>query len=367
MNALVSASRASGEAHLVSTWDSGDSDDSDDGFWPDDYDVDPESAERALREWRDHAFDRAWANARIITSDSHRRYTDWDEAPFIAEMRAEMLTTNAGWIEFVRRVGEVNPALEMPLAALPPPRVWWQRATATTGVSIDVSQHASIDEEWDESILTVVVSITQPAEGPTDGWLVLDQGREVLVGQTREWAVSQVPLDYLDVEIKWRLLGDASPCTVHVPRSADMFAMTAIAIDEASERVWNTVPWWRDDNDAGRLILDRTLAAASRGCDVRVITRPPTGQYNERSALSVLEHLQRRPNVRVAFNQTEHSKLYIADEVSVLGSANLTWSDERNENAGTFTTGEGTRQRAQSFQHQWRGLLAADEMEQRRP
>lgn len=302
-----------------------------------------------------------------VTSDDQKHHYPFDPEPFVAEMRAEMLTTKAGWIEFCRRVGERNPLVKTILTAFPPPRVWWQRATATTGVSIDVSRHTSIEEEWDESTLTIVVSLTDPTVAPTDGWLVLERWRDVLIEVTHAWAVSRAPLDYMNVEIRWRLLGDADDCTVHVDRSPDMFVMTGIAIDEASERVWITVPWWRDDNDAGRLILERTLDAARRGCDVRVITRPPRGQHDEASALRVIEALQSHRNARVAFNASEHAKVYIADDVSVLGSANLTWSDERNENAVTLTVGQATRQRTQAFQYQWKGLASADPDSPRSP
>lgn len=317
--------------------------------------------QRSLRDWRDRAFDQAWANARIVTSDTHQHTARPEHEPFVAEMRAEMLTTNAGWIEFCRQAGEATSrTVHSYLSALPPPRIWWQRGTATTGISIDVSRHAAIDETWEESILTIVVSLTDAAAIPAEGWTVIDQARQALVDQTRQWAVDDTPLPYMSANIRWRLLADASPCALHVPNAADIFAMTAIAIDEATERVWITVPWWRDDNDAGRHILERTLEAARRGCDARVITRPPAGQHNERSALSVLEQLAQQRNARIALNQTEHAKVYIADDVSVLASANLTWSDERNENSGTFTIGEATRQRARAFQHQWQGLAVAD-------
>ena len=62
-------------------------------------DPDPEiaaDAQRQLREWQERAFDQAWANARVVTSDDQKHHYLLDPEPFVAEMRAEMLTTKAG-------------------------------------------------------------------------------------------------------------------------------------------------------------------------------------------------------------------------------------------------------------------------------
>jgi superfamily II DNA/RNA helicase len=126
----------------------------------------------------------------------------------------------------------------------------------------------------------------------------------------------------------------------------------------ASQRVWVKVPWWKHRDTPGPAqIFQALVAAAGRGCDVRVLLRPEASNSATLAALN-------KARVAVQALRYLHEKELLADAELLVHSANFTRPElHRNQNAGYRITQSQDIQAAEAaFELFWQaaaGTVAA--------
>ena len=118
----------------------------------------------------------------------------------------------------------------------------------------------------------------------------------------------------------------------------------------ASRRIWLRVPWWTHRETPGPAQLFRELiAAARRGCEVRVLLRPGAGNSATLAALD-------QEGVAVQALPGLHEKELLADDDLLVHSANFTRAElHRDGNAGyRITHAEDVQAAEEAFELLWR-------------
>jgi phosphatidylserine/phosphatidylglycerophosphate/cardiolipin synthase-like enzyme len=121
-------------------------------------------------------------------------------------------------------------------------------------------------------------------------------------------------------------------------------------IGSASRRIWVKVPRWKYRDTPGPAQLFKELvAAARRGCDVRVLLRPEASNSLTLAALN-------RERVSVQALRYLHEKELLADAELLVHSANFTRQElHRNENAGyRITRSEDIQAAEEAFDLFWK-------------
>jgi hypothetical protein len=123
------------------------------------------------------------------------------------------------------------------------------------------------------------------------------------------------------------LEGTTRSSTTYGPRSLQDELVGLMSA--ASQRVWVKVPWWKHRDTPGpALIFQELVAAAGRGCDVRVLLRPEASNSATLAALN-------KARVAVQALRYLHEKELLADTELLVHSANFTRPElHRNQNAG---------------------------------
>jgi helicase len=154
------------------------------------------------------------------------------------------------------------------------------------------------------------------------------------------------------------LAGSTRSSTTYGPRALQDELIGLIGA--ASQRVWVKVPWWKHRDTPGPArIFKELVAAARRGCEIRVLMRPEASNSATLAALN-------KDQVPVQALRYLHEKELLADTELLVHSANFIRTElHRNENAGyRITRAEDIEAAEAAFELFWRaaaGQVAAGE------
>lgn len=238
------------------------------------------------------------------------------------------LGTSGGWAVLRHRLQQGgHPALE----EQPPPQVEWRYV----GGAVEYEDERGAPIEVPIDALLVTVSLRRlPAAEQLD-WLV--ERRHVLTELVRQ-QLRDVEVKVDAMRVVWRFTTrPEEPASVWLEQSSQVAAALRLMVEEAQERVWFSVPWWRTDSPVAASVLQAVEEASDRGVDCRVVTRSPDQRntYNPDLQWDVVTRLH-QAGVQVMFHGQSHQKTYIVDDTLLASSSNLTRSDTWLDNTGSL-------------------------------